>query len=250
MRVFVAIFAAALAFGVCEEASAQVECEELWREARQARASGNLVEARRLLEETMECAPSVSAAFNLAAVLRDMGRYSDARHYLLGLLDGQFGQLPAERRSIVEGEMERVEGSLGMLEVSVEPAAELRINGSGYGTFRGSRVLTLDPGEWSLELRAEGLQPLSEQIRLESGQRLRVRYELQPVVDGAETPPPQRALNVAAADEAPAPRPLFRRRLGIALAAVGAVAAALVIGFVVRGNNRPISDPFFGNPST
>lgn len=218
------------------------ECESLWHQAREARSTGNLVEARRFLEETMACSPTVSGAFNLAAVLRDMGRYSDAQHYLLGLLDGQFGELPPERRGIVESELEGIEDSLGTLEVSIEPTAELRLNGSAYGTFRGARVLALDPGEWSLELRAEGFRPRSEQIVLRSGQRLRLRYELER--DNGE------ATVLTVQPDGEARQSLLPRRLGIALAVVGAVALALTIGLVVRSNNQSISDPFFGNPST
>lgn len=265
MRLSLIILSAWVSLGAGEVVAqdAPPECEELWRQAREARASGNLVEARRFLEETMECSPSVSAAFNLAAVLRDMGRYSDAQHYLLGLLDGQFGELPAERRGIVESEVERVEGSLGMIEVTVEPAAELRLNGSEYGTFRGARVLTLDPGEWSLELRADGFRSHSEQILLESGQRMRLNYRLEVEDGNSEIEAGERD-----GDEAPddsfeitddngsredeplvESRSLLPRRLGIAALVVGVV-AALTIGLVVRGNNRAISDPFFGNPST
>lgn len=245
VRLLVVILGVLISLGATTKVEAQAlpdECESLWRQAREARSMGNLVEARRLLEETMACSPSVSGAFNLAAVLRDMGRYSDAQHYLLGLLDGQFGELPAARRGIVEGELQRVEDSLGTLEVSIEPAAELRLNGSAYGTFRGARVLALDPGEWSLELRAEGFRPHSEQIVLRSGQRLRLRYELE--LDNGEP------TNFESQANSEAPRSLLPRRLGIALAVVGVVALALTIGLVVRSNNQTISDPFFGNPST
>lgn len=244
VRLLIAILGVLVCIGAAQRVEAQTlpdECEGLWQQAREARSAGNLVEARRFLEETMACSPSVSGAFNLAAVLRDMGRYSDAQHYLLGLLDGQFGELPAQRRGIVESELERIQHSLGTLEVTIEPAAELRLNGSAYGTFRGARVLALDPGEWSLELRAEGFRPRSEQISLRSGQRLRLRYELEP--DNGEA-----ALTTTQTDGA---RPsLLPRRLGIALAVVGVVALALTIGLVVRSNNQSVSDPFFGNPST
>lgn len=200
-----------------------------------ARRDGRLADAERLLRRSLEAEPRAETAFNLGAVLADLGRHREASATFAEVAEGAYGELSAPRARIVRERWEASRRAIAHVRVRVETArpVEVRIDGTLRGELTSTGVLTIDvdPGTRHVRVAARGWS-VERVLELDGGDAtsLEVRVPAPRVLTTEETPRRRRAVWI-----------------GVAAAAV-AVGAAIAIGFAVRdpGTER-VEDPVWGS---
>jgi hypothetical protein len=221
--------------GAADPAPDREQAEALFERGKQAMSVGSFAEARELLQRSLELVPRPSAAFNLAVALRGMGRPKQSADVLSRLRTGQFGALPADKRSDVENLERAVRRDIAHVTVAASGAShvEVRIDGVRVASIEAGRVVTIevDPGERVLSLSAKLKDSVERKLLLAPGGKRSVSVQLVPsraALDG------ERSRSVLAS-------PWF-----------WAGSVTLVVGAVVGGylllqdrQRDPVSDPEF-----
>ena len=152
----------------CSENSPRAEA------AREAMAQWQLTRAADLLRESLDECPHPRTAHNLAGVLRELGKPTDALAVLDGLLRGSFGELNNEDAEAARAQRRDTLQALATLDILVEGAEQGRISvdGRDAAIFRGGerRTIRLDPGAHRLRLRAPRFLSIERDITLDAGQ--------------------------------------------------------------------------------
>lgn len=191
--------------------------QDLNAEARAAAAEGRLVDADRLLSESLRADPSASTAYNLALVKLNRGRLVEARDLFERILAADFGELPEERRSVVTQRFAEVTARLAVVSIRLtgSVAASVRIDGVVVGSLEPEeRTRTeVDPGPHVVRVRSDDGREQEITVELEEGsfQVREIHFDPAPVVERSS--------------------PRLRRVL-LAVAAVALVAAAASIAIV------------------
>jgi hypothetical protein len=240
--------AAAQASEAAEAEDAAVSVDVLLAEAREATAADDLARARRLLVRALSYEPSAAIAFNLALIERSLGHPLSAREQVEGILAGEYGDVPADRRAHAESLLSDLAGEIATLLVTVTGAesAEVRLDGRRAGSSPASGALRVptDPGRHLISVVAQGHAQEEREVSVEPGGVASVRFTF-----GADR---------SAGDPDPDPDPVlatssepdFDDRGGSVLASpwlwVGI--AAVVVGAVVLGVLLSVSGQTMGTP--
>jgi len=197
-----------------------------------ARHEGRLADAERLLRRSLAAEPRMETAFNLGAVLADLGRHREASETFAEVAAGAYGTLSPERARIVRERLETSRASIAEIRVRVETnrPTEVRIDGALHGELAqsGVVVVAVDPGTRHVRVAA-GEWSVERAIRLEPGDASAVELRV-PALALSETPPRRR-----------------RVALSVASAFVVAVALGLTIGLARREPGvETVDDPVWG----
>ena len=200
--------------------------------AERARHEGRLADAERLLRRSLAAEPRVATAFNLGAVLADLGRHREATETFAEVAAGAYGALSPERARIVRERLETSRASIAEIRVRVETnrPTEVRVDGALHGELvqSGVVIVAVDPGTRHVRVAA-GEWSVERAIRLEPGDASAVELRV-PALALSEAPP-------------------RRRRIALSVAAgfVVAVGLGLAIGLARRdrGVDR-VEDPVWG----
>lgn len=175
-----------------EELSEQSEeARQLFVLARTAFDERRYLEARGLLERSLELAPRGATAINLARVLRALGEPIEAGGLLEALLANHYGQISDERRVAAEAIVQELNHEVGTLVLVGldDERATLRIDGARIGSPSGSILeRRLNPGEHRVVAVAPDGRVFESAFGLSPGER----FQLEVVFDGpAEAPEPE-----------------------------------------------------------
>jgi hypothetical protein len=197
-----------------------------------ARHEGRLADAERLLRRSLAAEPRMETAFNLGAVLADLGRHREASETFAEVAAGAYGTLSPERARIVRERLETSRASIAEIRVRVETSrpTEVRIDGALHGELvqSGVVVIAVDPGTRHVRVAA-GEWSVERAIRLEPGDASAVELRV-PALVLSEDPPRRR-----------------RVALSVAGAFVVAVGVGLAIGLARRESGvERVDDPVWG----
>jgi hypothetical protein len=200
--------------------------------AERARHEGRLADAERLLRRSLAAEPRVATAFNLGAVLADLGRHREASETFAEVAAGAYGELSPERARIVRERLETSRASIAEIRVRVETTrpTEVRIDGALHGELvrSGVVIVAVDPGTRHVRVAA-GEWSVERAIRLEPGDASSVELHV-PTLALSEDPPRRR-----------------RVALSVAGAFVVAVGLGLAIGLARRDRGvERVDDPVWG----
>jgi hypothetical protein len=177
------------------------------------------------------------AAAQLGFAEQALGLWVDAEGHLAEARLAETDPWIKDHRNLLSESAGFVRAHLGNveLEANVGGAAVL-VDGRNVASTPLQRPLRVAIGQRQIEVRAPGYRPAGRAVELTTGQTIRVAFTLLPLA-GATQPPPA-ALEVRAAEPAPAPRPLVRRwELWAGIGA--AVLAAGVIVLATSGGPKP-----------
>jgi hypothetical protein len=158
------------------------EARRLFERGKEALRVGRFRDARADFERSLELVKKPSAAFNLAVALRGMGLAVEARRVLAQLLAGEYGELPAERRSAVKQLAREVRREIARLVVEIRggPEAAVRVDGEHAGSVASGRPLDMEvnPGRHVITLSARLYRTIERRVTVGSGRTLRLSETL------------------------------------------------------------------------
>lgn len=164
-----------------------------------AESHGNLTEARQRFDRGMdlflrgdleaaladfvrayEIAPNSAVLYNIGTVQSRLRRYADAATTLERYLNEGGESVPADRRTEVERELERLRGLVGRLRISVRPQtpAVVLVDGAEAGRLPASAPLAVSAGRHEVEVRAEGFLPYRREVTVAGGAEAEVEAVL------------------------------------------------------------------------
>jgi tetratricopeptide (TPR) repeat protein len=178
--------------GTASKASVD-KASELMNQGVAQYSKGNLEGARQAFLEAFALAPHHTIASNLAEVEIKLGRYRDASEHLNYVLRS----LPpnaADERESAEKDLGRCRERVGVVRVAVSvPGAAVTLDGKELGKAPLETELWLDPGEYVVEARHTGYQPVSERVVAKAGEAREVKLALGELpASGLTAPPPER----------------------------------------------------------
>ena len=107
--------------------------------------------------------------YNLGQVSQALERKADALTYFEGYLAGGGGEIAAERRAEVEGQLVRLRSQLAQLRVTVDAdGAEIRVDDEVVGTAPLAEALYLEPGPHVVVARHPDHGSVREEVTLAS----------------------------------------------------------------------------------
>jgi hypothetical protein len=119
--------------------------------------AGRWAEALEAFRESDRLKPAASARYNIAATLRALGRYVEAKRVAQSILDERAtlkpkGKTVQETRAMLE----EINAKIAHVDLAVTPEdAEVQVDGSALERVAGERV-DLDPGKHVFVVEAEG----------------------------------------------------------------------------------------------
>lgn len=220
--------------------------ELLTEEARDAIENRRFAEAVDLLRRSLDAFPTARAAFNLARVLREQGRPTEALALCADLLAGEYGTLPDERAAQLRTIQASAQGDLAHLTVTAHEAIELRMNGNAIGrvTPAEPETLSVDPGRHVFSARFEDGRVDDRSLDLARGTRQQLSFGVAaPIVEDPpveeDTPPGDESSSIFAS-------PWFWIVAG-AVVVAGAVTAIVLLS---EDSAKPLAHPVLGNAAT
>lgn len=202
--------------------------------AERARREGRLADAEQLLRRSLAVEPRTETAFNLGAVLADLGRHREAHATFREVADEAYGPLSPERARIVRERLEASHRALGHVRVRVRTSqpTEVRVDGELRGELASTDVLVLvvDPGTRHVRI-ASGAWSVERRLVLAGGEESAIEVRV-----------PDLDLTIAE-------RPSRRRVIVSAtVAALVVVGAGIALGFALRSPDRArVEDPVWGS---
>jgi tetratricopeptide (TPR) repeat protein len=142
-------------------------------------------------ERVYELVPDYRVLYNIGQVNLQLGRYARALRTLREYVSRGGSELPAERRSAVQTELESLAARTASIELEVSPAgAELFIDGTVVGKSPLTEPIVVDVGERTVQARLSGHFPRAQTLTLAGGDRRRVALTLEPDVAPLPAPLP------------------------------------------------------------
>lgn len=155
------------------QGTADDEARALFEEASGHIRAGDLAAGRDLLERSLELAPRATTAFNLAVVLRAMGRSVEAGRYLEALAAGRYGELSSTLRVEIGNLSDQVDGEVVRVVFTTDDSesATVSIDGDEVGTVAANERLEarVDPGEHTVEARTADGRRHQEELSVVRG---------------------------------------------------------------------------------
>jgi tetratricopeptide repeat protein/PEGA domain-containing protein len=224
--------------------SNRVEAKRLRDTGAEAIDRGDFAAALDSFSRALELFPSPNLRYNLGVALDGLGRWSEAAEEFEEFLAAA-PNAPAAARDFAAAKLRERDPFIGRLAIDVSPpGADVAVDGKRFVAPR-ARPLPVMPGVFVVTARMAGYEPLTRQVKVVAGERVRVELSLRPsptvgVAAPASASPPWR-------DEADARERRAGRRLrttglglgggGLALVAAGAVFAGLTASIDDRVNH-------------
>ncbi len=210
------------------------EAQRLFEQADLAIDEGRFTEAELLLRRSMALQPHPPTAYNLALVLRAMGRVTESLATVEELLAGRHGPVPEARRSGPETLARELRASLATVTVTVDADVELRVDGEAVASASAGEplALRLDPREHRIAAFIGSRLVGEQSVDLAEGASVRVGlHGLTPAPASALRDEGELSETEPSETEAIVDSPWFWVALvaGLAAAAVGVTAAVLVL---------------------
>jgi hypothetical protein len=210
----------------------------LFEEANALMDEGRFPEAAERLERALALEARPAIANNLAIARRATGDAIGATAVLVDLLEGRFGHLSEDRRSVVAELRAAIEREVATLRIAVETRAEVRLDGIVLGWIAGDTSQRVNAGAHVLSATAEDGRVAERRVEVSPGEIADVRLRL---------PPPSEPADPIALDEPGAPRERDSASalpwiFGIGGAVVAVGVAVLVVVLATRSSD--IDSPF------
>jgi hypothetical protein len=145
-------------------------------------------------ERVYELVPDYRVLYNIGQVNIQLGRYARALRTLREYVSRGGSELPAQRRSAVQADLDSLVGRTASIEVDVRPAgAELFVDGTVVGKSPLAEPIVVDVGERTVQARLTGYSTRAQTLTLAGGDRRRVDLTLEPDAAPLPAPPPATA---------------------------------------------------------
>jgi hypothetical protein len=185
-RLIASALVALLALPSFARAQEAEEARGLFVEANRAIDEGRFAEARDLLTRSLAMHPHVATAFNLGVALRGTGQLHRAAEVFEQILAGDLGELRAEQVTQVQHLLAAVRADFGTVElVACGDATELAtiavlVDGQRQTDVPpcAATTLSLDPGDHTIRLEADGFEPHDRAIIVGRGEQVAVEARL------------------------------------------------------------------------
>jgi hypothetical protein len=182
MRFRLAALVLLVSLGVLAKPSPEVEARELFDRGKAAMGRGRFDEARDLFQRSLDLVPKASAAFNLAVALRGMGKPKQSADLLARMLQGKYGELPADRRSEVESLAKEARADIATLQISARGAdrIDVRVDGVLVSSITSGRNVSIqvNPGERVVTFSANKRSPVERRVSVAPGKSAKVSAAL------------------------------------------------------------------------
>lgn len=203
-------------------------------------------------ERVYELVPDYRVLYNIGQVNIQLGRYARALRTLREYVSRGGNELPAERRSAVQTDLDSLVGRTASIELDVRPAgAELFIDGTVVGKSPLVEPIVVDVGERTVQARLTGYSTRAQTLTLAGGDRRRVEFTLEPDVAPLPAPlpaaaAPQAALGPERTEPSPVAREAKPSWLWVGWSATGVLAVSsgvsMLLGASAASELRALSD--------
>lgn len=130
-------------------------------------------------EAAYEAKPHFAVRYNLAICLYKLHRYAEAANQIQRYLSEGGDEVPPEKRLEVESILEEMEALVGSVEVDCNvPDADVYVDGEFADKANSLFPIQLNVGEYEIEVRAEGYEPLTTTVKLPGGQTKLLKVQL------------------------------------------------------------------------
>jgi len=212
--------------------------DQLARRNKAAEAQSQYERALVSYQKALELTGNVQVYYAIAAAEEKLGKQTDALlHYR------KVAVQVTDNPQLVElatGRLAALSQDVGLFTATIDPAgAELAIDGTSIGTSPMPEPVVLQPGTYSLQISADGYQPLEVKLEIEAGSESERTFKLEPIAVVFEKPKE-------------APRPVVRKVIpppSTALLWIGGTAAlvftgvATTTGVVALSKHNTFKDP-------
>jgi hypothetical protein len=227
---------------VADEAGPKQEAKRRFEHAIKLYEEADYALALAEFERVYELVPDYRVLYNIGQVNLQLGRYARALLMLRQYLTRGGAELPAERRSAVQADLDMLSLKTATLEVVVRPdGADVALDGSPVGRSPLQESLVVDVGEHTLQVSATGYAPQSRKLMLAGGDRRPVSVELERATEpapAAENGAPVRATSRPPVDLRPAPRATEKPRwLWVGWAGTGVLAAGSAVSLALGASS-------------
>jgi hypothetical protein len=144
-------------------------------------------------QKAYELVPNPKILFPIAIAEQKLERHVDsAKHFRQYLNDA--GDSDPKTRADAESRLETIKLNIGVLKLEVTPeGAVVTIEGNEVGTAPLALPVFLAPGEYTLNITADGYKPLEQKLTIEAGSESERSFELESaavIIDAPVKPPP------------------------------------------------------------
>ncbi len=215
--------------------AAAQDASTLYADGVQALEAGQSERALELFSQAFEMAPDAERGLALAATLQERERFSEAIVLYDRILEGELGELDADRASAIATARRQAERAQAVLHVQVEgDALDVELDDRPVGTVRRGAALTLrlDPGTYRIRGGIDGT--FGTPTSIEVGRSERRDVTLVP----PEVAPELVSADVGVPDVQPDPPPPSPSPAPWVLLALSAVPAGVGIATGVMFNKR------------
>jgi len=166
---------------------------------------GNWDEAEGLFAQAHRIYPNARTLRGIGISAFEARRYVRAIEHLQAALRSSVNPLSAEQRAEVERAIERAEGYVATVEISIVPAdAEVRVNGELLAATAGARVARVDPGLVQVQGSAPSFSVSVRELRVAAGERAQLALQLMSERAAPIAPLDEHAVATVDYDEPPA----------------------------------------------
>jgi tetratricopeptide (TPR) repeat protein len=146
---------------------------------------GSLEAALAEFTRANELAPSYRLHFNIAQVQYELRNYVEAERSFQRYLAEADAELPADRRTLVEGELRKLDRLVAQFSVKTSvPGVQIAIDGVPAGMVAQDNMVLVNtnPGVRRVSASKDGFVPASLVVTVTPGERRRLVFELAPLV--------------------------------------------------------------------
>lgn len=209
------------------------------RRKKTAQATAEYERALAAYQKAFELVNNPKIYFPIATAEEKLGRTADAANHYRKFLAGA-GDVGDKLRADAEKRLENLKLEIGVLALAVTPeGAIVSIDGNNVGTAPLTEPVFLAPGEYTLNITADGYKPLEQKLAIEAGSESERSFELESaavIIDAPVKPPPP-------PEPEPAPPAPSKMMLYVAGGATLAfVAGATTTGIMAVGKQGTFKD--------
>jgi hypothetical protein len=212
-------------------------------------SDGHFAEALALFGRAHAIAPSARTARGLGMAQFELRHYTESAEWLEQALASQMRPLSGTLRVETQELLNRAEGFIARLSLTVEPKSArvaVAIDGGELAAWLRHR-LVLDIGDHVLDVSAEGYAAQRRVLRIQGGEVLFLKFKLSPL---QPSPLPPSAANVLASDRAESDARWYTNGWLWGGAGAVVVGAALLVVFIVANSGAGKPTYYGGDTNT